>query len=71
MTTEPIFSVAAWKAMAATLGIPVTTTTDAFGRTDVLINRAGMERFRDAALAVGHTDIAAIFTRCLEQGGQR
>ncbi|MGW0312060.1 hypothetical protein [Streptomyces flavidovirens] len=69
--TQPEFSPASWKAMCAALDIPVDTDTDAFGRTDIRINRAGMERLRDAAIANGHTEVAEIFTRCLAVGGQR
>jgi hypothetical protein len=71
MSTEPEFSVASWKAVCAALDVPVTTVTDAFGRTDVRIDRAGMERLRDAAVAVGHHDVAEIFNRCLNAGGTR
>lgn len=70
MSTEPEFSVASWKAVCASLDIPVTTVTDAFGRTDVRIDRPGMERLRDAARAVGHDDVADIFERCLNRGGR-
>lgn len=69
--TQPEFSPASWKAVCAQLNIPTTTTTDAFGRTDLRIDRAGMERLRDAATAAGQTDVAEIFTRCLAVGGDR
>lgn len=71
MSTEPEFSVASWKAVCAALNVPVTTVTDAFGRTDVHIDRAGMERIRDAARAIGYHHVANIVDRCLDAGGTR
>ncbi|MEV7387201.1 hypothetical protein [Streptomyces sp. NPDC091215] len=71
MTTEPDnFSVEQWKHVAAMLGVDVTVTTDTFGRPDVRLDRAAMERFRDAALAHGFPDIAGVFSRALAAPGR-
>ena len=52
------FNPAQFKAFAANLGIETRTVTDAFGRTDITIDRAGLECIRDAARAHGFNDIA-------------
>lgn len=70
MTTEPEFSPAQWKAVCAAAGVDVETVTDAFGRTDVRIDRPGMERLRDFAQSLGQTEVADFFARGLT-GGQR
>ncbi|MEU5976313.1 hypothetical protein [Streptomyces sp. NPDC047315] len=61
---------ARFKGICAALDIPTTTVTDAFGRTDVLINRDGMQRLRDAADATGFPEIAEALKRLLEAGGR-
>lgn len=66
MTTAPDdFDPESWKRIAATLGVEVETVTDTFGRTDVRLDRTAMRAFRDAALANGFTDIAAVFSKAL------
>lgn len=70
MTESDPFSPANWKALCAQLGIEVTTVTDAFGRTDIRIDRPGMERIRDSALLVGELELAEFFDHCLNAGGQ-
>lgn len=59
------FSVAEWKRMAYILGLDIEITTDAFGRPDVRLDREAMRGFRDAALANGFADIAAVFSKAL------
>lgn len=71
MTTQPdTFSVEEWKRIAAELGVDLTVTTDTFGRPDVRLDRTAMRAFRDAALAHGFTDIAAVFNNCLTAPGR-
>lgn len=66
MTTETDdYDPASWLSMAAALGVEVETVTDTFGRVDVRLDREAMRAFRDAALAHGFTDIAAVFSRAL------
>lgn len=72
MTTEPDgFDPESWQRIAATLGVEVETTVDTFGRTDVHLDRTAMRAFRDAALANGFTDIAAVFSKALGPGGRK
>lgn len=59
MATTDDFNPADFLAFAAALGIKTEVFTDAFGRTDVRIDRDGMEKIRDAAQAHGFPDIAA------------
>lgn len=59
------FSVEEWKRVAAALGVDVEITTDTFGRPDVRLDRKAMRAFRDAALAHGFADIAAVFSKAL------
>lgn len=70
-TTQPEFSVAQWRAVCAAAGVNVETVTDTFGRTDVRIDRPGMERLRDFARSLGQHEIAEFFTNCLNTGGTR
>jgi hypothetical protein len=66
MTTEPDdFDPASRLSMAAALGVEVETVTDTFGRVDVRLDREAMRAFRDAALAHGFADIAAVFSKAL------
>lgn len=44
------------RSICNTLGIEAPVVTDAFGRTDLAIDRAGMEKIRDAARAAGGYD---------------
>ncbi|MFI2081482.1 hypothetical protein ACH43Y_14180 [Streptomyces rubiginosohelvolus] len=72
MTAQPHnFSAAQWKSMAAALGVNVVVTADAFGRTDVRLDREAMIAFRDGAAALGFPDIAAVFAQALGPGGAR
>ncbi|WP_033894388.1 hypothetical protein [Streptomyces anulatus] len=65
------FSAAQWKSMATALGVDLQVTTDAFGRTDVRLDRTAMTAFRDGARAHGFPDIAAVFDQPLNSGGQQ
>ncbi|WP_282790855.1 hypothetical protein [Streptomyces sp. CC224B] len=71
MSPAPEFSNERWKYICAAAGVNVETVTDAFGRTDIRIDRPGMERLRDFAQSLGQTDVADFFARCLNAGGQR
>lgn len=62
------FDAAGFKSVCALLGIETTTVRDAFGRTQVLIDRAGMEQLRDAAEAHGFGDLAAGVRTLLDRG---
>lgn len=57
---------AEWLSIAQHLGVEVETVTDAFGRTDVRLDRTAMRAFRDAALTHGFTDIAAVFSSAIK-----
>jgi hypothetical protein len=65
------FSVAQWKALCAAAGAEVHVITDTFGRPDIRLDRAAMERLRDFATEIDDTDMAAFFTNCLNAGGDR
>ncbi|MFD7709511.1 hypothetical protein [Streptomyces sp. NPDC059786] len=65
------FSVEEWTRMAAVLGVEVEVTTDTFGRPDVHLDRKAMRAFRDAALAHGFADIAAVFSKALAGPGEK
>ena len=66
------FDPASWLSMAATLGVELETVTDTFGRVDVRLDRTAMRAFRDAALAAGFADIAAVFSKAIgPPGGSR
>lgn len=71
MGIDPEFSPAQWKSICAAAGVDVETVTDTFGRTDIRIDRPGMERLRDYAQSLGRTDVADFFANCLSAGGQR
>ena len=64
-TVTDAYDPASWLSMAATLGVEVETVTDTFGRVDVRLDRTAMRAFRDAALAHGFADIAAVFSKAL------
>ena len=64
-TVTDDYDPASWLSMAATLGVEVETVTDTFGRVDVRLDRTAMRAFRDAALAHGFADIAAVFSKAL------
>ncbi|MGW0933632.1 hypothetical protein [Streptomyces sp. NPDC002666] len=63
------FSAAQWKSMATAFGVDLQVSTDAFGRTEVRLDRAAMAAFRDGARAHGFPDIAAVFDQALNFGG--
>ncbi|MEU2625742.1 hypothetical protein [Kitasatospora sp. NPDC007106] len=63
MTIDP-FDPAEFKAFAAQLGITTKVVTDSFGRTDVLIDRAGLRALADHA-PVGRTRAHAIVDQLL------
>ncbi|MEU3667563.1 hypothetical protein [Streptomyces virginiae] len=71
MATTPRFDPALFKSIAAALGINTRPTVDAFGRPDFTIDRAGMERLRDAARTLGEHDFADGLQRALDAGGRR
>lgn len=56
---------ALFKSIAARLGIETTVSTDAFGRTDVSLDRKGMEKLRIAAVEHGFDELAAAIDRKL------
>ncbi|MCY0943564.1 hypothetical protein [Streptomyces antarcticus] len=71
MTSSPPFSAALFKSITAALGVETRPTTDAFGRPDFTINRAGMEQLRDGARAVGENDFADRIQQMLDAGGRK
>lgn len=70
-TVTDDFDPASWLSMAAALGVEVETVTDTFGRTDVRLDREAMRAFRDAALAAGFADIAAVFSKAIGPAGRK
>lgn len=50
------------------LGIETPVVTDTFGRTDVAIDRAGMEKIRDTARTTGFHELAAGIDELLRRG---
>lgn len=54
-----------FRSICARLGIETPVVTDTFGRTDVAIDRAGMEKIRDTARATGFDDLADGIDRML------
>ncbi|MCY0926916.1 hypothetical protein OTB20_12015 [Streptomyces sp. H27-H1] len=71
MTSSPPFNAALFKSITAALGVETRPTTDAFGRPDFAIDRAGMERLRDGARTVGENDFADRVQQLLDAGGRR
>ncbi|MFE2360145.1 hypothetical protein [Streptomyces virginiae] len=71
MATTPPFNAALFKSITAALGINTRPTVDAFGRPDFTIDRAGMERLRDAARTLGEHDFADGIQQALDAGGRR
>lgn len=56
------------RGICAQLGIETPVVTDAFGRTDVAIDRAGMEKIRDTARATGFPELAEGIDGMLTEG---
>ncbi|MFF4847974.1 hypothetical protein [Streptomyces sp. NPDC001194] len=71
MTASPPFNAALFKSVTASLGVDSRPVTDAFGRPDFTIDRAGMEQLRDGARAVGENDFADRIQQLLDVGGRR
>lgn len=58
------------RGICAQLGVETPVVTDAFGRTDVLIDRAAMEKIRDTARAAGFPELADGIDQMLTTGGR-
>lgn len=58
------------RSICTRLGIETPVVTDAFGRTDVLIDRPGMEKIRDTARATGFPELANGIDQMLAEGGR-
>ncbi|WP_326597767.1 hypothetical protein [Streptomyces sp. NBC_01803] len=70
MTPPDDFDPAAFKATPAALGINTRAYTDAFGRTEILIDRAGMEKLRDVLRETGDDRGASLIQNALDKGGK-
>ncbi|MBK6040832.1 hypothetical protein [Streptomyces sp. MBT55] len=62
-----LFTVLELKSICARLNIPVETVTLPDGTTDLLMDRAGMERIRDSMLLVGELDLAQLWQEITEK----
>lgn len=71
MATTPRFDPALFKSIAAALGVDTRPIVDVFGRSDFTIDRAGMERLRDAAHTLGENEFADDIQQALDAGGRR
>lgn len=69
MPEQPEFNLTSWKSVCASLGIETQTIINTFGQTDIRLDRAGMERLRNAAAATGQTEMATFFEKCLNARG--
>lgn len=58
------------RSICTRLGIETPVVTDAFGRTDVLLDRAAMEKIRDTARATGFPELADGIDGMLAEGSR-